>query len=354
MGGQNCHAVITFEDKVSWLARFRLTWTMSPPKEVRDYILRSEVATMAYLQRYTSVPTPAIFDWACEADPENQVGVGFILMEKLAGAPLDWSSASAAEKDKVMEQLADIYLELEQHPFQAMGSLICSSVHATDIQVQGLADHTTFQANGEPLGPFSSSETGWRSIIKLYAEMIKRGEIYAPQLQDLYAAHLCRLKLVDDLWQNEPSRELFFLKHPDDKGDHILVNEAFDIIGVIDWEWTQTVSKAEAFCSPCMMWPDAEYYEGRNDLSEEEFRFARMFQHRGREDIANCILNGRRYQRFCSLLGIDASYDDGATFASLLQGMKSALGLDHIWQHFEEQAHETLEDAGLLDTKGIP
>ncbi len=35
-----------------------------------------------------------------------------------------------------------------------------------------------------------------------------------------------------------------------EKGDHILVNNSYDIVGIIDWEWSQTVSKAEAFCSP--------------------------------------------------------------------------------------------------------
>jgi hypothetical protein len=36
MGNQNCHAVITFDDSVRWLARFRLIRTLSPPREVRD------------------------------------------------------------------------------------------------------------------------------------------------------------------------------------------------------------------------------------------------------------------------------------------------------------------------------
>jgi hypothetical protein len=59
----------------------------------------------------------------------------------------------------------------------------------------------------------------------------------------------------------------FYLKHPDDKGDHILVNDCSYIVGVIDWKWAQTVSRAEAFCSPCTLWPVAKFYEGSNELA---------------------------------------------------------------------------------------
>jgi hypothetical protein len=50
MGGQNCHAPVIFDDGVTWLARFRLVKVSSPPVEPRDYILRSEVATMVFLR----------------------------------------------------------------------------------------------------------------------------------------------------------------------------------------------------------------------------------------------------------------------------------------------------------------
>lgn len=36
MDGQNCHAVLVFEDGVEWIARFRLEHVASPPAKVRD------------------------------------------------------------------------------------------------------------------------------------------------------------------------------------------------------------------------------------------------------------------------------------------------------------------------------
>lgn len=96
MGGQNCHAEVVFADGLVWLARFRLSSPISPPLEVRDYVLRSEAATLEFLQRHTCIPSARIFDWACESDLANMVGVDYILMEKLSGNPLDWQGATTA------------------------------------------------------------------------------------------------------------------------------------------------------------------------------------------------------------------------------------------------------------------
>jgi hypothetical protein len=69
---------------------------------------------------------------------------------------------------------------------------------------------------------------------------------------DTYLVHRFRQDIVGTLFKSAPLQleEQFFLKYPDDKGDHFLVNDCFDIVRIINWEWTQTISKAEASCSP--------------------------------------------------------------------------------------------------------
>lgn len=347
MGNQNCHVEITFQDNVKWLARFRLARTSSPPRVVRDWILRSEAATMTYLQQHTCIPTPKVFDWACESDPENPLGVGYILMEKLDGKPLDWQAATLAQREKVMQQLVDIFLEIEKHPFGVMGSLVSSAEDTTDVQ--GLAHHSTFRVGEGPLGPFSSSLEGSQAMLKSYLAMIASGEIDAFSPVDTYLAHRFRLDIVGGLWEDVPSGDKFFLKHPDDKGDHILVNDSFDIIGVIDWEWTQTVSKAEAFCSPCMMWPVAEFYNGSNELAVDELRLAAIFRERGREDLANCVIEGRKVQRFFFALGPDNSFSDRKTFTHLFAGLQRAFNSqDEGWEYWKSKALEKWRDDDLL------
>lgn len=355
MGGQNCHADIIFQDGVKWVARFRhMASGSSPPREIRDHILRSEAATLAYLGRCTTIPVPRVFDWACESDPANPLGVGYILMEKLDGRALDWTTATGTQKEKIMQQLADIFLEIEKHPFRTMGSLVQAT--SGDFDVQGLASHyTTFSVGDEkgPLGPFSSSLQGSRAIILSYLKMAASGEVDTTHSVDAYLAYRLRLELASSLWIDaggRPPDQQFFLKHPDDKGDHIFVNDAFDIIGIIDWEWAQTVSQAEAFCAPCMMWPVGDFYSGSNKLAADELRLACILQERGREDLANFVKDGRRFQRFFFALGPDSAFLERKAFINLCSGLKRALDPkdERGWQEWREQALKMWEDDALL------
>ncbi|KAK3375078.1 hypothetical protein B0H63DRAFT_496348 [Podospora didyma] len=263
MGGQNCHVEISFDDGVQWLARFKLAQTSSPPLEIRDYILASEAATME------------VFDWASESDPHNTVGTGYILTEKMKGAPLNWQQRTIDQdqKDKVLRQLADIHLEIERHPLSVIGSI---TPHAAAIA-----------SNGSP----------------------PAGAIYL-------LAHRFRHDIINDIWRDEDGDEpqKFSLKHPEDKGDHILVDSDFNITATIDWDWAQTVSKEEAF------------YDGFNDLSDDEVRFAAIFRdERGRQDLPDCVLQGRKVQRFYFDFGPDA-HEDGKTVRALFQGLRRAFG----------------------------
>ncbi|KAL4758410.1 uncharacterized protein BDW70DRAFT_162657 [Aspergillus foveolatus] len=349
MGNQNCHAEINFNDGVEWMARFRLAWTSSPPQEVRDWVLQSEAATMIYLREHTCIPTPMVYDWACESDPANQLGVGYILMEKLEGRPLDWQAATPQQKEKVLQQLVNIFLEIERHPFNAMGSLVFSGEDRDAIDVQGLAHQSTYQVGKGSLGPFSSLVEGSQAVIRTYLAMIGSGEIDPCCPIDTYLVHRFRLDIVSRLSEDISAGNHFYLKHPDDKGDHILVNDCFDIVGVIDWEWAQTVSRAEAFCSPCMLWPVAKFYEGSNELADEEMRLAAIFRERGREDLANCVINGRKIQRFFFALGPESSFLDNQGLRCLFTGLRRAFNLEECeWETWKRRSLLEWKDDSLL------
>ncbi|KAF9775857.1 hypothetical protein IL306_006017 [Fusarium sp. DS 682] len=361
MGGQNCHAEIKFDDGVVWLARFRLSSAISPPTEVRDYVLQSEAITMHFLERHTRIPSPRVFDWACESDPTNTIGVGYILMEKMLGTPLEWQSATAIQKDKILGSLMAT---------TASGKATSSEAAAAaesqiQIQVGGLAQHSTFRSGhgGRPLGPFRSSQDAFRALVEAHLGMILAGEIgTAENALDVFLAHRFRLDLVNAAaGKGGGEQQQFFLKHADDKGDHILVNADFEIVGIIDWEWCSTASKEEAFSSPCMMWPVAAFYDGSNELAEEELLLARIFRERGREDLACCVLDGRKVQRLLFALGPGgASHTNTRTLASLFMGLKHAFDdgsgfetdrpgvQDHGWEVWKAKALEDWKHENML------
>jgi hypothetical protein len=120
---------------------------------------------------------------------------------------------------------------------------------------------------------------------------------------------------VDEGWDRP-----FLPKHFEDKGDHILIDEQYNITGIIDWEFASTESKNLAFSAPCMMWPVGDFYDGKNDLSQDELTFAQIFRQRGREDVADIVIGGRPWQRSLFFLGgLPKEKDE---FDGLFRGLK--------------------------------
>ncbi|GBE88091.1 hypothetical protein SCP_1203200 [Sparassis crispa] len=245
MGGMNYHVNIIFEDGVVWLCRIRRRDVSSPPTVLQNRILLSEAATLRYLST-TSVPVPKVYD-AIADSPSNPVGVGYILMEKLQGKSLDWFDLDRDGKSKILEQLAQIYIELEKHVFPAIGCLeeggvVGQLVNSAAADVDAVGDL-------QLMGPFTTSFKYRYTLVMHQLAIIGNGEVYASKAHAV-DAYLVHRYLLDHMSlfvpQDEMEKSGYYLKHMDDKGDHILVDEALNILGVVDWEWAQTTSKREA------------------------------------------------------------------------------------------------------------
>ncbi|KAF3058309.1 hypothetical protein GL218_05369 [Daldinia childiae] len=220
----------------------------SPPAVLRDYLIQSEVATLKFLER-TNVPAPKVFDFVLE-NAGNSVGVGYILMEKLHGKSLRWSIATQEQRIKVMEQLADVFIELTKYPFNHLGSLHClDDFHVSAFARELLADFV--KSGMQTMGPFSSLEEYHKSEIRLILNLILREEIYLQRAVNAYLIHRLLLDLVPIVFSKSvQDDQRYYLKHVDDKGDHIMVDEDFNITGIIDWEWAHTAPPTQAFNYP--------------------------------------------------------------------------------------------------------
>jgi hypothetical protein len=325
MGGQNCHVDVEFEDGTVWLARIRLDDPLLPPKPTQMHIFTSEVATLRFLEK-TAVPAPKVYTYAAESGP-NLVGASYVLMEKLPGAPLRWDKATFGQRRKVMSQLADIFLELEKFPFSTSGSLCLS--HDVSI-VSGFAQSSLFSSPEQTLGPFESVESSLRAMILQQQDQIVNEELSSLAV-DNYLSHCWRHDMIAHVGTHcHEMGSGFFLKHFDDKGDHILVDTDFNITGMIDWEFASAEPKALAFSTPCMLWPVGDFYNGKNELSAEEIEFAKIFEARDREDIGKIVRESRKMQRFTFFNGGGISRDLGE-FQALFTGLRAA------WARKDEQ-----------------
>lgn len=326
MGGMNYHIDILFEDGVKWIARVRRINGTSPPPVLRDYIVKSEVATLQFLEK-TGVPAPKVFDFAL-GDSDNGVGVGYILMEKLPGESQRWASATQSQRRKVMSQLADVFVELHRYPFDKLGSLdVPGSSHVGGLARESLTD---FEVNTDRMllaGPFSSLEDYHRQSLNLILDLILRDEMYSQQPVDGYLITRFLIDLIPSVLPSPPPTDRnFYLKHADDKGDHILVDDDFNITGIIDWEWAHAAPPELAFNSPMGLLPVAHFFDGVTHIGDDEVVFASLLEERGRGDLAGYVRAGRVQHLFTFCCAFDLA--DWSGFVGLFRGLRDAVQVD--------------------------
>lgn len=351
MGGMNYHVEVQFEDGVVWLARIRRFNATSPPSQVRDAIFSSEVATLRFLKQ-TKVPVPAVYDHAFEG-PDNPVGVTYMLQEKMPGRVCSWSIATGEQKMTLLKDLAGVFIELSAHPFSSMGSpTIDSSSQIGPFARESLMEFDADSKAMKTLGPFTSLREYYAAEIKLILDLILRREMYSQHAVDAYLIHLFLLEILPsiadpiDSAQSEPPS--FFLKHPDDKGDHILVDNDYHITAILDWEWAYTAPRALAFNSPIMLLDVRDFYDGINKLSADEETFAKLLKEKGRSDLAHHVKSGRSLHRFAFCCGYDLADWNG--FLGLFQGLRNIgkVDTDLEWHEWKEMALERFrDDVGL-------
>ncbi len=315
-GGQNCNIDIRFQDGIVWLTRIRLEDPLLPPKPVQAYISLSEVSTLQYLES-TGVPVPKKFHFASESS-ENLVGVPFLLTEKREGAPLVWDMTTPSQRTKILEQLTDLLLVLEKYPSSSTGSIVTSDGSS---KIGGFAQPLLFDSPNAALGPFDDLESSLRAMLAQQMRLIANGELSSLAV-DHHLSHRWRGDMIPEVLSLH-NHGGFFLKQFEEKGDHILVDDDFNITGIIDWEFASMEPKALAFSSPCMLWPVADFYAGSNGLSPEELELAAIFERRGRNDLADMVRNGRKMQRFLFFNGGGVSHEQ-EEFEAMFQGLRAA------------------------------
>jgi Phosphotransferase enzyme family len=336
MGGMNYHIPVNFVDGVTWLCRIRRRNITSTPLAHQNRLILSEAATYRFLSSRTQIPVPEIHDWAIDS-PSNPIGVGYILMDKLVGKPLSAWNLNNEDRKRVLRQLADVYIALKQHPFQEIGCLL----DPDDLSVGPVLEESTIDADGGNLcllGPFKSALEYRTTSIKHQIDLILRGESYTDNPVDAYIVHRFILDvIIGSITRNEKGP--FFLKHMDDKGDHILVDNDFHIVGIIDWEWAQTTTESEAFAAPLYLLDVNLYYSGSNELSREEVEFASVLSGRNEMGLAECVYGGRVAHRFAHCVGGDTGNTE--SLPNHFMGLRSALRRNkphETWEQWRESA----------------
>ncbi|KAG9227991.1 hypothetical protein BJ875DRAFT_508735 [Amylocarpus encephaloides] len=292
MGCANYHAWITFNDGEKWIVRIPRVPYSDIPSKLIEYLVDSEYATLKFLEQ-TKIPTAKVFGYGLASDPDNLVGVSYIFMEAVPGAPYQAHNANLEQKRHVLSQVGEILIEISKHPFQTSGSLILDDGKV----VVSDAASDRFVSLGQH-GPYDTALDYFTSMAEQHLDIIADGQEYFQYPKEAYLFfRILRDQAVAKLIVREKS-SAFYLKHVDDKGDHLLIDEDYNITGIIDWQFARTVPACEAFGPSLITASLNKLCSNASGLTNDDIFLARQFEMKGRADLANYMSIDELVRRF--------------------------------------------------------
>ncbi|KAI9803260.1 MAG: hypothetical protein M1825_002051 [Sarcosagium campestre] len=235
-GTYNVVVELCFSDSERWVARIRL------PNEAEDddieTTILSEVATMNLVASNTTIPIPRVFGF--DISGANQFGYRYILMESLPGhVPESRFSESIPEShwEKVADQLADIYHQLSNLRFDRIGRIYREPATGEGTQFNPFAES----------GPFTTSLDYFYDHRSRQSQMIKAAH---PDDEQWATAAWILEQALPSMISEAHMRGPFPLCHMDLHYNNVLIDDAFNITGVVDWSDAQTAPVERFVVSP--------------------------------------------------------------------------------------------------------
>ncbi|KAH8650496.1 hypothetical protein BGZ60DRAFT_520348 [Tricladium varicosporioides] len=319
MGCANYHAWITFSNGEKWIVRIPRVLFSDIPSKLIEYLVESEHATLKFLEK-TNIPAVKVFGYGPASDTKNMAGVSYIFMEAVPGTPYQAQNANPEQKRHVLSQVADILIEISKHPFQKIGSLLLDDEKLTVSDVAS----DRFISLGQ-YGPYDTALDYFTSIAERHLDIIADGQEYFQYPKEAYLFfRALRDQAVAKLAAREKS-STFYLKHVDDKGDHLLVDEDYNITGIIDWQFARTVPACEAFGPSLVTASLNKLYSKNSGLTDDDIFLAQQFEKKGRADLANYMRADELVRRF--MFGL-ASGLYRSEVLELLEGILGACGYE--------------------------
>ncbi|WWD08804.1 hypothetical protein V865_006917 [Kwoniella europaea PYCC6329] len=210
--------------------------------------------------------------------------------------PLDATSV------RHVNSIVEWFLSMEKCSFEKVGSLCFDDNDQQDIVIGPLIErHPAYTVPPYFRGPFNTPKERWIATIdNRIALILSRNYCSSNREVKHYLALKAARQLVQNCKQLDNSGP-FYIKHDDDKFDHIKAQADGQVTGILDWEWAYTTNKEEAFAAP-NGFVSAEYIKGKNDqLSPREHAMIDAYISRGRPDLAECVRKGRKYHRLVDL-----------------------------------------------------
>ncbi|KAG5972581.1 hypothetical protein E4U55_000791 [Claviceps digitariae] len=257
-GSYNVCLFVTFPtDKTEWVVRIPIT-----PMLVDEWTkLESEVATMRYVKRNTTIPIPNIHAYGKgeHLTEDKHTTQSFLIMDKLPGNRLDvfkLCSSPQDIQDRFYDEFVGILTQLLELEFPRTGSLYPDS---TDKEREIIGPSLYLIENDMEVdtGIHRDATSGLKTtsevleqlhdILEYFQDIPTYDLVTSSSRRDVFAQHSFADLLVD-YHNSSPKVQPLALHHGDLRCGNILVDDDFRIKGIIDWEWVTILPRQ--FCTP--------------------------------------------------------------------------------------------------------
>jgi hypothetical protein len=253
-GGYNMSFWVQFDDETKWVVRFPMIGAIVG--ELVDEKVKTEVATMMFLSEKTTIPTPQLIGYGLTGNSRHRLGLPFLILTHVPGKPLAvvWKELKTKSKEKIYDQLVDLVLQLRSHPFDRIGSLTLDDsghwILANRPLTKSLA---ALSRDGIPI-QLKQSYTTVTDYFADYFTHHRRRFIEQPNgafdLEDAREKY-AGLSLFESIIPQYVrfNEGPFLLTHGDLHQPNLIVDDNFQILAVLDWEWS-CVLPIQVACLP--------------------------------------------------------------------------------------------------------
>ncbi|KAK0229345.1 kinase-like domain-containing protein [Armillaria nabsnona] len=207
-------------------------------KEVSDFKMRSEVATMQYVKEHTSIPVPNVLFY--DPDWDRKVGGEWMLMRYIDGVDPSrlWRSLTDDQWEALCTSVADIWSQLLRLRFKFIGSIYEQQDESENRYFIG---PMTYIPHSGSLASPEASTSGPFSSAREWLVAVAKGKLNPKSKDSTRFSLRAGTQIV--------------LAHMDYSLYNILVdrNDPTHVIAVVDWEGACTVPMWAA--NPTFRWP---------------------------------------------------------------------------------------------------
>ncbi|KAF2110374.1 hypothetical protein BDV96DRAFT_583911 [Lophiotrema nucula] len=208
------------------------------------YAIQCEVATMEFLQNNaTTIPAPKLYTYEPPGSQQAVlVGACYMLIEGFYGNTLqdvmfDICDLPIHTQEHIIAQWTSIQAELATFSFARIGSISHFSKEGNGVVIIGplaAAVAERFPSGG----PFTTSQQYFAAVGEARYTSARNDASESDRFCVLGAFVFCDIVSSTELFKdNEPS---FHLNHMDMGTQNILVDDDFNFLAIIDWEFAQT------------------------------------------------------------------------------------------------------------------